>query len=201
MIAGNVSNGVMLVANSVGGLLSVNRSTISDNRQVGKIACLTIQTSKGLDLRIRHKGTACQAGAQLANEHFLTQHLTKTQAIKTHLANNLIEAVGIELPIDLEFRRQQNQLVNGRIGECKTGIRRALQQQLPINQPLKSRLTQQLVIQQRSIKILAQLLLQLTNTIPLAALTQHGRGLHPCRRVCSLCRARGRGVIGSGFQG
>ena len=131
-------------------------------RQGGEVAGLLLQASEGIDLLIGDEAAAGQAGAQLADEHFLAEHLAELHAAVAHLADHLVETVSAELAVHLELRGLQDHLIQRGLGECELGILSTLQQQLAADQPLECLLTQQLVIQQRRVEILAQLLHQLT---------------------------------------
>ncbi|MNO74054.1 hypothetical protein D3C76_650390 [compost metagenome] len=131
-------------------------------RQGGEVAGLLLQASKGIDLLIGDEAAAGQAGAQLADEHFLAEHLAELHATVAHLADHLVETVSAELAVHLELRGLQDHLIQRGLGECELGILSTLQQQLAADQPLECLLSQQLVIQQRRVEILAQLLHQLT---------------------------------------
>ncbi|MDT4846167.1 hypothetical protein FQZ97_801820 [compost metagenome] len=141
---------------------NADRSRIGLDCQGREIAGLLFQAGEGFNFSISHETAAGQTGAQLADEHFLLQHLTELQAVVVHLANDLVEAVGVELAVHLKFRRLQNELVNGALREGEIGILSTLQQELALDQAFQCGFAQQLVVQQGSIEVLAQLLLQLT---------------------------------------
>ena len=118
--------------------------------------------AEGIDLLVGDKAATRQAGAQLADEHFLGEHLAELHAAVAHLADDLVETVSTELAVHLELRRLQDHLIQRSLGEGKLGIFGALQQQFAADQALERLFTQQFVFQQRWVEILAQLLHQLT---------------------------------------
>ncbi|MDT4838409.1 hypothetical protein FQZ97_721660 [compost metagenome] len=138
-----------------------DRGRIGLQDQGGEVAGLLLQTGKGIHFGGGDETAASQAGAQLADEHFLLEHLAELQTVVVHLADDLVEAVGIELAIHLEFRGLQDKLVKGALGEGEISLLGTLQQQLAFDQPFQRGFAQQLLVEQGRVEILAQLLLQL----------------------------------------
>ena len=105
---------------------------VADDRVVD---LLFFQAGECQHFSIGDKTAACQAGTQLADQHFLSQHLAELQAAVAQLTNYLVKTLGTELAVDLEFRCQQDHLVQSRFGESELRIMGALQQQFAARFP------------------------------------------------------------------
>lgn len=131
------------------------------DRQGGEVAGLLLEASEGLQFVVGDETGARQAGAKLADEHFLAEHLAELHAAVVHLADDLVEAIRVELAVDLELGSLQDQLVQRLVGEGELVVLGGLEQQGTLDQPLQGRFLEQLVIQHGWIEILAQALQQL----------------------------------------
>ena len=154
--------GVLVVVRLDLFVADLDRGRVGLEGQGSEVAGLLLQAGESIHLLVGDEAAAGQAGAQLANEHFLGKHVTELHAAVAHLADDLVETVSTELAVHLEFRRLQDHLIQRGFGEGELGIFGALQQQLAADQALEGLFTQQFVIQQRRVEILAQLLHQLT---------------------------------------
>ncbi|MCY1430471.1 hypothetical protein D9M71_464200 [compost metagenome] len=114
---------------------NTDRGRVGFQGQGGEVAGLLLEAGEGFHFGGSDETAACQAGAQLADEHFLLEHLAELQTVIVHLADDLVEAVGIELAIHLEFRGLQDELVKSALGEGEIGLLGTLQQQLALDQP------------------------------------------------------------------
>ena len=128
----------------------------------GEVTGLLIQTHEVFQLRIGDEVAGSQAGLQLADQNVLLEALAELHAAHALLLQDLIETCRIELAVDLEGRGLQDQLVQRGVGEAHAGFLGALQQQRAVDQRIERGLAQQLVVQQRGVEILAELLNQLT---------------------------------------
>ncbi len=153
------------------GLSNLHLGRIGLDCQGCEVAGLLFQLGESLDFGIGDKAAAGEGGAQLADEHFLLQHLTELQTGVAHLLQHLVITRGAELTLDLEFGSLQDQLIESRFRKGELGTLRSLQQQLTIDQPLESRFAQELLIQQAAVEVLAQLLHQLA-TLGIGGLRQ-----------------------------
>ncbi|KWV84833.1 hypothetical protein PFLmoz3_05550 [Pseudomonas fluorescens] len=152
-----------------------HRRRVSLDVDGSEVAGLFFQTGKCQHLGVGHKTAAGDACANLADQHFLGQHLTELHAAIAQLTDHLVKAFGVELAVHLEFRRLQDHLVQRRFREAELGIGSTLQQQLAVDQALEGSIAQQFFVQQGSIEILAQLLHQLA-TLHVDGLAQFGLG-------------------------
>ncbi|MNS61132.1 hypothetical protein D3C72_941490 [compost metagenome] len=143
-------------------IADLDRGRVGLEGQGSEVTGLLLEAGKGIDLLVGDEAAAGQAGAQLADKHFLGEHVAELHAAIAHLANDLVKTVGTELAVHLEFRRLQDHLIQRGLGEGEFGIFGALQQQLAADQALQCLFAQQFVVQQRRVEILAQLLHQLT---------------------------------------
>ncbi len=114
-----------------------DRRGIGRQGQRREITGLLFEACEGFNLCVGYKSTAGNTCTYLTDEHFLTQHLAELQTAVTQLANDLIETVCAEFTIHLKFRRLQKLLIQCRVGKRELGIRRALQQQLAVDQALE----------------------------------------------------------------
>ena len=161
LVRGHELLGVLVIVRLDFLIAHLDRGRVGLEGQRGEVTGLLLQTREGFDLLVGDEAAAGQTGAQLADEHFLSEHLAELHAPVAHLADDRVEALGAELAIDLEFRRLQDQLIQRSLGESELGVFGALQQQLAIDQPLERGFAQHLFVQQRRVEILAQLLHQL----------------------------------------
>src|SRR3990167_1170414 len=134
---------------------------ISLQGQRREVAGLLLQSGKRLDFLIGDKTTARNTGLQLTGENVFLELLTELQTGIAFLTNTLVEQIGIELALNLKGRDLNNHLIQLCLRQSKTCLLCSLQQQLAVNQTLERSFTEHFVIEQRSIKILAQALHQL----------------------------------------
>ncbi len=153
----------------------LDRRQIDRDVQRSEIAGLFFQTGKRQHLGISDETAARQTGTDLADQHFLSQHLAELHTTVAQLTNHLVETIGAELAVHLEFRRLQDDLVQRALGESELRLLGALKQQLAVDQPLEGGFAQHFLIQQRGIEILAQLLHELA-TLHVDRLAQIGLG-------------------------
>src|SRR5690606_31361143 len=142
-------------------ITQLDRRRVGLDGEAGEVTGLTLEIGECTCLLLGDEAAGTNAGTQLADQHFLLQHLAELQAGVSHLANELVEASSIEAAIYLEFGSLQNHLIQRTLRKGEVSVIGSLQQQLALDQPLERSLTQQLVIQQRGIEITPQLLQQL----------------------------------------
>ena len=175
LVRGHELLGVLVVVSLDLVVGEFHRARVGLDVDGGEIAGLLLQTGESVHLGVGHETAAGDACANLADEHFLGQHLTELQSAVAQLTDHLVKAFGTELAVHLEFRCLQDDLVQCCFREAELGISRALQQQLAIDQALEGGVAQQFFVEQRSIEILAQLLHQLA-TLHVDSLAQFGLG-------------------------
>ncbi|MNO84795.1 hypothetical protein D3C76_761470 [compost metagenome] len=142
-------------------ILDLDLARVGLEGQGREVASLPLQARECLQLGIGNETTASDTGAQLANEHFLLEHLAELHTAVTHLTDHLIETVSTEFAVNLEFGGLQDHLIQGLLGEGELVVLGSQQEQFALEQAFESGVLEQLFIQQRSVEVLAQALHQL----------------------------------------